>query len=91
MHGGLQPTIVPTPTTNEHLDLCGACLQPRPEAARLARPAQVRNDLAQTVQGTLFACLDQFSPAEVKLVFATKFAAAKPRLCLAAGCGWPGP
>jgi hypothetical protein len=39
-----------------------ACLRPRPELARLARPAQVRNDLAQTVQGALFACLDQFSP-----------------------------
>jgi hypothetical protein len=27
------------------------------------------------VQGTLFACLDHFSPAEVKMVFATKLAA----------------
>jgi hypothetical protein len=50
------------------------CLQPRPEPARLARPAQVKNDLTQTMQGTLFACLDHFSPAEVKMVFATKLA-----------------
>jgi hypothetical protein len=27
------------------------------------------------VQGTLFACLDHFSPTEVKMVFATKLAA----------------